>query len=118
MAEIKTGLLTAAHDLTKVELPLVAEVAVGDEVYQRLDKTEQKLKEGDLFIKDQKGILSSVIYGPDSRTQIRQSTDQALFTTYGPPGIKKEQIIDQFEILESYLKLFAPQLIREEMIVI
>lgn len=118
MAELKTGLLTAAHDLTAVDLPLIAEVASGEETYQRLDNTEQELKNGDLFIKDQQGILSSVIYGPDKRTQIRSDTSRVLYTTYGPPGIGRQQIRDQLEILETFVKLFAPQAVREELSVV
>lgn len=118
MAELKTGLLTAAHDLREVDLPLRAEIASGQETYLRLDRAEQQLKPGDLFIRDQGGILSSVIYGPDYRTRIQPDTQQALYTTYGPPGISASQIRAQLEILESYVFLFAPQAVRRELIVL
>jgi DNA/RNA-binding domain of Phe-tRNA-synthetase-like protein len=118
MAELKTGLLTAAHDLSAVDLPLTADLGSGNEVYLRLDNTEQQLKKGDLYIKDQKGILSSVIYGPDKRTQVKSGTDQVLYTTYGPPGINMNQIKEQLELLETYLGLFAPQAVREELIIL
>ena len=118
MAELKTGLLTAAHDLKKVALPLVAGLSAGSEIYERLDGSQQQLKEGDLYIRDQKGILSSVIYGPDKRTQIQQDTTQALYTTYGPPGISKDQIFQQLEILMGYIKMFAPQAIQGDLAVI
>lgn len=108
MAELKTGLLTAAHDLTALTMPLIADLAQGTETYQRLDGSEQTLKAGDLYIRDQEGILSSVIYGPDRRTQINPGTDQAVFTTYAPPGINKAQVEEQLEILESYIKIFSP----------
>jgi DNA/RNA-binding domain of Phe-tRNA-synthetase-like protein len=108
MAELKTGLLTAAHDLTTLDLPLTADLAVGNETYLQLDGSEQMLKEGDMYIRDQKDIISSVIYGPDHRTQIRPDTDQAVFTTYGPPGISKVQVQEQLEILESFIKIFSP----------
>ncbi len=118
MAELETGLLTAAHDLTALALPLVADVAAGNETYQRLDGSDQQLKDGDMYIRDQEGILSSVIYGPDQRTQIRPDTDQAVFTTYGPPGINKAQVQEQLEILESYIKIFAPAAQRSLLVVI
>jgi DNA/RNA-binding domain of Phe-tRNA-synthetase-like protein len=118
MAELKTGLLTAAHDFSAVQPPLVADIATGQEIYQRLDNTQQQLKGGDMYIRDQKGILSSVIYGPDRRTQILPETEQALYTTYGPPGISAQQIYTQLEILECYVKMFAPQATRSELIVI
>jgi DNA/RNA-binding domain of Phe-tRNA-synthetase-like protein len=112
MAELQTGLLTAAHDLTAIEGHLLGDVASGDETYQRLDGSKQQLKAGDLFIKDNQGILSSVIYGPDKRTQIGLNTDQAIYTTYGPPGILVGQIQAQLELLEDYVRIFSPQLKR------
>ena len=118
MAELETGLLTAAHDLTALALPLVADVALGHETYQRLDGSDQILKEGDMYIRDQEGILSSVIYGPDQRTQILPDTNQAVFTTYGPLGISKVQVQEQLEILESFIKLFSPDAERSLMIVL
>ncbi|HDD55251.1 MAG TPA: hypothetical protein ENG59_03305 [Chloroflexi bacterium] len=113
MAELQTGLLTAAHDLIALELPLMADIASGEESYQRLDGTHQELKAGDLYIRDRQGILSSVIYGPDHRTRIKPGTNQAVYTTYGPPGISRKQVLEELEILEGYLRLFAPQLERE-----
>jgi len=118
LAELKTGLLTAAHDLMAVQLPLLAGIAAGEESYQRFDGTYQQLKKGDLYIRDQQGILSSVIYGPDRRTQIRPDTDRAIFTTYGPPGISKNQVNDQLTVLETFVKLFAPQAERLQLMVI
>ena len=118
MAELKTGLLTAAHDFSLLKLPLIAEIAEGGETYQRLDGSQQELKTGDLYIKDQEGILSSVIYGPDQRTQIQPGTNQAAFTTYAPPGITSSQVMAQFEILEEYVRIFAPDLMRDQLVVL
>ncbi len=112
MAELKTGLLTAAHDLDVVSGMMTANVSEGTESYIRLDGSDQLLKKGDLFIHDEKGILSSVIYGPDKRTQIRTDTHTAAYTTYAPPGISKDQVHDQLEILEKYARIFAPDLDR------
>jgi DNA/RNA-binding domain of Phe-tRNA-synthetase-like protein len=118
LAELNTGLLTAAHDVAAVEFPLVAEIATGEETYQLLSGAEQGLKEGDMYIKDQCSILSSVIYGPDQRTQITTTTVNAAYTTYGPPGISAALIKEQLEILESYVRLFAPDVKREQLVVI
>ena len=118
MAELETGLLTAAQDLTALALPLVADVALGNETYQRLDGSDQTLKEGDMYIRDQEGILSSVIYGPDQRTQILPDTNQAVFTTYGPVGVSKAQVQEQLEILESFIKIFSPDAERSLLVVL
>jgi len=117
MAELKTGLLTAAHDFDSLELPLTAEIAAGEETYQQLNGTKKQLKAGDMYIRDLQGILSSVIYGPDQRTQIRPDTVNSLFTTYGPPGITVSQVEAQLEILEGYIRLFAPEATRDYLVV-
>ena len=118
MAELKTGLLTAAHDFDALDLPLTAEIAGGEETYQKLNGIEQQLKTGDLYLRDQQGILSSVIYGPDQRTQILPDTVNSVFTTYGPPGISASQIEGQLEILEGYIRLFVPKAVREQLLVL
>jgi DNA/RNA-binding domain of Phe-tRNA-synthetase-like protein len=112
MAELKTGLLTAAHDRDIIKGDLKAEIAHGGESYIRINGAEQDLKAGDLYIRDQEGILSSVIYGPDQRTQIKPNTNAAVYTTYGPPGITKDQVMEQLEIMEGYIKIFAPNMER------
>jgi len=118
MAELETGLLTAAHDFDALNLPLTAEIADGEETYQKLNGTEQQLKAGDMYIRDQQGILSSVIYGPDQRTQILPDTVNSVFTTYGPPGVSASQIETQLEKLEGYIRLFAPKAVREQLVVL
>ena len=118
MSELKTGLLTAGHDHSLLELPLLADVADGGESYQKMDGSHQELKPGDMFIRDQQGILSSVIYGPDQRTQILPGTSQVAFTTYAPPGISPGQVQEQLEILEDYVRLFAPGAERELLVVV
>ena len=80
MAELKNLLLTAGHDLDTLQLPLVLDVSKGEERYTLLRGEEQVLKAGDMFISDQKGVISSIIYGPDQRTQIHANTRNAVFT--------------------------------------
>jgi DNA/RNA-binding domain of Phe-tRNA-synthetase-like protein len=69
MAEMQDLLLTAGHDLDVLQLPLTLDVATGSERYTLLRGDDQILKPGDMMIRDQNGIISSIIYGPDQRTQ-------------------------------------------------
>jgi DNA/RNA-binding domain of Phe-tRNA-synthetase-like protein len=108
MAELDDLLLTAVHDLEAVELPVRIDVAVGREHYVRLDGQEQGLKAGDMFIADRKAVLSSVIYGPDRRTQVTRETRAVLFTTYAPPGIAPEAVQDHLESILETVHLVAP----------
>jgi DNA/RNA-binding domain of Phe-tRNA-synthetase-like protein len=109
MAELKNQLLTAGHDLDVVQMPVGIDVAVGTERYVRLNGQEQELKEGDMLIADAQGVLSSVLYGPDRRTQLRPDTRRALFTVYAPPGIARQAVVVHLEDIRDYILLVSPQ---------
>lgn len=108
MAELKNMLLTAGHDLEALQMPVKIDVADGSERYVRLNGQEQMLKPGDMLIADAQGILSSVIYGPDSRTRITSETQQVFFTVYAPPGIEEQTVYKHLEDIQAYVLLFAP----------
>jgi DNA/RNA-binding domain of Phe-tRNA-synthetase-like protein len=109
MAELKNMLLTAGHDLDAVEVPVRLSIAAGTERYIRLNGQEQQLKAGDMFIADVQGVLSSVIYGPDRRTQISPGTRRVLFTVYAPPGIGEQAVDQHLRDIETYVRLIAPE---------
>jgi DNA/RNA-binding domain of Phe-tRNA-synthetase-like protein len=109
MAELKNLLLTAGHDLDVVQPPVSVDVAEGHEQYVRINGQEQVLKEGDMFIADTQGILSSIIYGPDQRTQITGETTRVLFTVYGPPGIDAQVLENHLGDIRANVELIAPQ---------
>jgi DNA/RNA-binding domain of Phe-tRNA-synthetase-like protein len=108
MAELKNLLLTAGHDLDVVQPPVTVDVADGSERYVRLDGQEQALKAGDMYIRDGKGILSSIVYGPDGRTRLSAGTAAALFTVYAPPGIAETAVSLHLHDIVSFVRLVAP----------
>ncbi len=108
-AELKNLLLTAGHDLDVVEPPVTLDVSRGSERYVRINGQEQQLKTGDMFICDTKGVLSSVIYGPDQRTRIQPVTNRVLFTVYAPAGIAAGAVWQHLQDMEAYVRLIAPK---------
>ena len=109
MAEMKDLLLTAGHDLDSLHLPLTLDVATGTERYTLLRGEEQLLKPGDMMISDQIGVISSILYGPDQRTQITPETSNVAFTVYAPPGIEEEMVVGHLQHIQAYVMIFAPQ---------
>ena len=109
MAEMQDLLLTAGHDLDVLQLPLRLDVATGSEQYLLLRGEEQALKPGDMMISDQKGIISSIVYGPDQRTQITPATQNAIFTVYAPPGIDEQAVVEHLQHIKDNVMIFAPQ---------
>ena len=113
MAELEHLLLTAGHDLAYVEGQITTDVASGEEQYKRLGGQQQSVKAGDMLIRDERGILSTVIYGPDQRTRIRSGTERGLFTVYAPRGIDPEKVREHLRDIERYVALQAKDLTRE-----
>ena len=109
MAEMKDLLLTAGHDLDTLRLPLTLDVATGNETYTLLRGEEQTLKPGDMMISDQIGVISSILYGPDQRTQITSETSNVIFTVYAPPGIEENMVVGHLQHIQEYVMIFAAQ---------
>jgi DNA/RNA-binding domain of Phe-tRNA-synthetase-like protein len=109
MAEMEDLLLTAGHDLDVLRLPLTLGAASGMETYTLLRGEAQTLKAGDMYIRDGEGVISSVIYGPDRRTQIRPETKNAVYTAYAPPGITGEAVKNHLEHILRNIQIFAPE---------
>ncbi len=108
MAEVKNLLLTAGHDLDALHLPLTLDVAQGNERYTLLRGEEQELKAGDMLIRDEAGVVSSIVYGPDQRTAINAQTRNVVFTIYAPAGIGEETILSHLHDLQGNVLLVAP----------
>ena len=109
MAEMQDLLLTAGHDLDVLQLPLTLEVATGNEQYTLLRGEQQTLKPGDMMIRDQAGIISSIIHGPDQRTQITPETHNVVFTVYAPPGIEEQTVRNHLNHIQENVLVFSPQ---------
>lgn len=113
MAELDTLLLTAGHDQQALRGPIGIHVATGEERTTRLDGQEQTLKDGDMYIADAEGVLSSILYGPDVRTRVVAGTHAVLYTVYAPPGIPPERVREHLSGLEDLVRLASPKAVTE-----
>lgn len=91
-AEMKNRILTSGHDLERITGNLKFEVSSGSENYLKINNKEQKLKEGDIYLKDNKTILANILYGPALRTSINMNTRNALYLAWCPVGISEEKV--------------------------
>jgi DNA/RNA-binding domain of Phe-tRNA-synthetase-like protein len=107
-AELKNQLLTAGHDLSSIIGTVKLDAAQGDEVYQTLSGESKTLKTGDMFLADEMGVISSVIYGPDGRTRLSATTRNALFTVYAPGDISQEAVLRHLEDIRAGVLLASP----------
>jgi DNA/RNA-binding domain of Phe-tRNA-synthetase-like protein len=106
---LKNLLLTAGHDLDSIDGDLEVDVASGSERYTTLSGKDQILKAKDMFIHDGEGILSSILYGPDSRTPIRPATRRVVFTVYAPAGISEPRLEAHLGDLRRFVQTVEPE---------
>ena len=105
MGELKNHFLSSVHDYSYVEEPLALGCSNGTEEFTFFNGERKILKRDDLYIKDQKGIISAVLYGMDERTKVTEKTTEALYTVYVPFKIEEEKVIAHLEDMAEYLRL-------------
>jgi DNA/RNA-binding domain of Phe-tRNA-synthetase-like protein len=108
MAELENQMLTAGHDAAALDGPIHVDVARGDEEYVLFSGKTQVLKAGDMFMHDGRGVISSVLYGPDARTRIRPETARVAFAVYGPPGVERDRVARHLAAIADNVRLIAP----------
>lgn len=117
MAELEDQMLTAGHDLDVVQGAVRIDVAGGSEEYVRINGQVQQLAAGDMFIADAIGVLSSVVHGPDQRTQITEATTRVMFTVYAPPGIGATAVHTHLQNIQNNVYLVSPKAHTEKLAV-
>jgi DNA/RNA-binding domain of Phe-tRNA-synthetase-like protein len=109
MAELDNLLLTAGHDVDALVGPVRVDVADGSERYTTLNGKAQTCKAGDQYMTDAEGVISSILYGPDRRTQIRPETERVCFAVYAPTGVGMILLEEHLSDLESNVRVIAPE---------
>jgi DNA/RNA-binding domain of Phe-tRNA-synthetase-like protein len=107
-AELENGLLTAGHDAALVQGNLEVGVAAAGETYAGIGGREVVAAPSDMCIRDERGIISSIVYGPDDRTRLGPTTTQAIFTTYAPAGIEPASVSRHLETIAETIRTLNP----------
>jgi DNA/RNA-binding domain of Phe-tRNA-synthetase-like protein len=113
--ELKNLMLTAGHDLKETVFPVIISASTGKETFTTIRGQEQKLKPEDMIMSDREGVISSVLYGPDSRTRINHDTKNALYVTYAPAGIEEKSIVTHLNDIADNIKEISPEAQIEEL---
>jgi DNA/RNA-binding domain of Phe-tRNA-synthetase-like protein len=108
MAELRHGLVAAGHDLEKLSGPLILGASIGGETYTNLGGKPCVLPADDMFLRDARGILSSVLQGPEQSSPIGPGTRSALFTIYAPAGLPDGALETQLQDLARFLRCYSP----------
>lgn len=109
MAELEDMLLTAGHDLDALQGDPSVDVASAAEEYVMMNSRLGTLKKGDMYIHDNAGVLSSILYGPAARARITPETRRVLFTVYAPAGVGLEGLKGHLGRLKDNAWIVAPE---------
>jgi DNA/RNA-binding domain of Phe-tRNA-synthetase-like protein len=109
MAEVETLVLTAGHDVAKLNEPLTIDVSYEGDVIAQAAGEPKALRPGDMVMKHRGGISCSIIYGQEPHSLISAGTRHVLYVAYAPTGVPTVSIEDQFERIEANIRLFSAQ---------
>ena len=107
LTELTTRMLLGTHDADRVEgaLRLFCPEEKGSFPGMR---GEAHFYPGDLTGRDDRGIVLSLIAGPDDRTCLHPDTLHVAFLFFGVPGVTGEEIAAVQKKLISYAAVLAP----------
>jgi DNA/RNA-binding domain of Phe-tRNA-synthetase-like protein len=107
-AEVVTFVLTAGHDVAKLEEPVWIDVSRTDDEMTLMDGAAKLIRAGDMVMRDEHGVCCSILYGQDNYSPITAETRHVLYVSYAPPGVPAEVVEAQLRQIEQNVRLFAP----------
>ena len=116
MAELKNRILTSGHDLDALVGDLSFDVSGEGESYVKLNGEEQMLKGNDVILRDEEGILASILYGPARRTSISPTTRNAIYFAWCPYGMGEDLIRAHLNDILSNLRIIYESISSETQI--
>ena len=108
VAELRTQVLTAGHDLDALAPPVRLDVGTGAEGYRKPSGEETAVKAGDAYMADARGVIAAVITGPAAYGRIGPETTAVLFGAFGVPGVPPAAVAAHLAELERLVRLVAP----------
>ncbi|MHA1978945.1 MAG: phenylalanine--tRNA ligase beta subunit-related protein [Candidatus Hodarchaeales archaeon] len=105
IAELKNRILTSGHDLDEIKGDLTFDISQGGEQYLKINGQKQELKKNDVVLKDNEGLLASILYGPAKRTTISRKTRNALFFAWCPYKMDENLIMGHLDDIFQNLQI-------------
>ena len=114
VAEVETLVLTAGHDVEKLQGAVVIDVSREGDQLTQMDGTSRAIRAGDMVMRDARGICCSILYGQDHRSAISLDTAHVLYVAYVPIGVSAETVTAHLQAVEEHARLGAPRAVREQ----
>jgi DNA/RNA-binding domain of Phe-tRNA-synthetase-like protein len=106
-AEVDTLVLTAGHDVAKLIGQVCMDVSrAGDQIF-RMNGAPKAMDAGDMVMRDDSGVVCSIIYGQDNVSPISAATTHVLYVAYAPAGVSSDAVDAQLRKIEENVRLFS-----------
>ncbi len=118
MTELETGILTAGHDVARLQQPVGIDATDGTEGFTQMNGHSRTLRLGDMAMTDAAGVICTIIYGQDNRSPITSETTAALYVAYAPVGIGRERVQTHLARLATTVQMVDPGAVIDQMTVV
>jgi len=115
ISEMETFVLTAGHDVSLLEPPILIDVSHEDDQMVQMDGTVKTIRAGDMIMRNAEGISCSILYGQCKRSPITAETKHVLYVAYAPSGVPQETVKTHLQRIETNIRLFAPNAVLEQL---
>ncbi len=107
-AEVDTLILTAGHDVSKLQGAISLDVSRAGDKIIRMNGAPKDMEADDMIMRDSTGVVCSLIYGQDNVSPITASTKHVLYVAYAPAGVPADAVESQLRKIEENIRLFCP----------
>jgi len=113
MAEMCAGILVAVTNYDRFEGALTLDVAVEGEHFMGMGQRDMRTKNGEIVLRDEKGIVCILCQGADEKTRVSEDTENVLFYGYGIPGVEAGFLKDGLTIAAETMAEFGNGTVEE-----
>jgi DNA/RNA-binding domain of Phe-tRNA-synthetase-like protein len=107
--ELRNGLLTAMHDADAIGPAIVTDAANGMETVTLYNGKTVTLDDGDMFMRDEHGILTSVVRGPAAYGLVTPETVHVAVCVYAPAGIGPDPVTQHLQAIAGNMRLVSEE---------
>ncbi len=102
LSEVSTGLLMGAQDAGAIRGDVVCDRAKPGETFRGM-RREVQCRPNEIILRDDEGIIASLLQGPDHRTRLTLETKDVVFFVFSAPGILAADIDEGTQAVRSLL---------------
>jgi DNA/RNA-binding domain of Phe-tRNA-synthetase-like protein len=114
IAEMRSLVLTAGHDVDSLLGDVVIDVSRAGDLLTQMNGTVKEIRPGDMVMRAAGTVVCSIIYGQDRGTAISPTTSRVLYVAYAPAGVPAAVVDAHLGEIEGAVRLSAPGALIEQ----